>query len=83
MERHGHPRAVLISYDAYEEVRSPRQDKRRAEAREMPRQIQAQAEMLNQDLTEEESITLADQLSHELIADMAARGEITCERDRR
>ncbi len=82
VERHGHPRAVLISYGAYEEVLAQRQEKRRAEAREILRQLQAQAEALNSDLSEEESIAIAEEISHEIIDDMAARGEISFERDR-
>lgn len=82
VERHGHPRAVLISYAAYEEVQSLRQDKRRAAAREMLRQIQAQAEILNHDLTEEESIALAEEISQAALQSMIDRGEVRFERDR-
>lgn len=82
VERHGHPRAVLISYDAYEEVQTLRQEKRRAEAREILRELQTQAEALNQDLSEEEAIALAEEISMAALQRMADRGEISFERDR-
>ncbi len=82
VERHGHPRAVLISYGAYEEVQALRQEKRRAEAREILRQLQAQAEELNQDLSEEEAIAIAEEISTAALQSMVDRGEISFERDR-
>ena len=37
----------------------------------------------NSDLSAEDAIALADQISHEIIDDMAARGDITFEHDLR
>lgn len=83
VERHGRPKAVLISYAAYEEVQGLREQKRRADALAQLRQLQERVSARNQDLTEEEAIAIADQLSHEIIDDMAARGLVSFERDRR
>ena len=83
VERHGRPTAVLMSVTAYEEVRAMREQKRRAEALELLRQVHESVAARNQDLTEEEAIEFAERLSHELIDDMAARGDIVFERDRR
>lgn len=80
VERHGKPRAVLMSMPSYEKVQALREQQRRAEALARLRAIQERASERNQDLTEEQAIALADQLSHELIDDMAARGEIVFER---
>lgn len=81
VESRGKPKAVIMSISAYEEVQELREQKRRADALEQLRALQARIAMRNQDLTEEEAIEMADKLSHELIDDMAERGDITFERD--
>lgn len=83
VERHGKPRAVIMSIAAYEEVQAMREEKMRAEALERLHRLEERiaARNLNQDLTEEEGIELAVRISRELIDDMAARGVITFERD--
>lgn len=85
VERHGRPTAVLMSYAAYEEVRALREREQRRQAEAVARLLALEERVAaqNQDITEEEAIALADQLSHEMIDDMAARGEITFERDLR
>ncbi len=81
VENHGKPKAVIMSFSVYQEVQALREQQRRADALERLRQIHERVAARNQDMTEEEAITFADRLSHELIDDMAARGEITFERD--
>ena len=62
----------------------PRTDEQwRAEAIEHLRELEREIITRNSDLSEEEAIALADQISHEIIDDMAARGDITFERDLR
>ncbi len=83
VESHGKPRAVVLSITAYEELLALRDQKHRADALEHLRRLHDRLATRNQDTTEEEAIAFADRLSHELIDDMAAREEITFERDRR
>ncbi len=85
VERHGRPTAVLMSYAAYAELRALREldDRRRDEALAQLLALEESIAAQNHDITEEEAIAFADQLSHEMIDDMAVRGEITFERDLR
>jgi prevent-host-death family protein len=80
---HGKPRVVVMSVAAYEEVQTLREQKRRADALERLHQLHERVEARNQDLDEEEAIEFAVKLGRELIDDMAARGDITFERDLR
>ncbi|MBA2278716.1 MAG: type II toxin-antitoxin system Phd/YefM family antitoxin [Chloroflexia bacterium] len=73
VERHGSPRAVLISYDVYQQVQELREKQHRAEAVEELRALQEEISARNQDLTEEESIALAIEVSDEIIKDIMAR----------
>jgi len=82
VESHGKPKAVIMSISAYEEVQELREQRRRADALEQLRALHARVAIRNQDLTEDEAIEIADRLSHELVDDMAERGDITFERDR-
>lgn len=83
VENHGKPKAVIMSYAAYEEVQALREQKRRADALERLRRLHERVAARNQDLTEDDAIAIADRVSHELIDDLAARGEITFDRDHR
>ncbi len=83
VESHGKPKAVVISIAAYQEFLTLRDQKHRADALERLRRLHDRLATRNQDTTEEEAIDFGDRLSHELVDDMAARGEITFERDRR
>ena len=82
IERQGRPKAVIMSFAAYQEVQALREDKRRAAALEQLRQLEKRIAARNQDLTEEEAISLADQIAHQIVDDLAARGEVTFARDR-
>lgn len=87
VESDGKPRAVLISFAAFEEVATlrDRDQKRRAAALEDFRRLEQQIadQNRNSDLTDEEIEALADRISREAIDSMVARGEISFERDRR
>lgn len=85
VENQGKPRAVLMSFTAFEEVEALRADKRRAEALANLRRLEQRIADHNRDsdLTEEEAQALADGISHEIVDDLAARGVVTFERDRR
>ena len=81
VENRGKPKAVIMSYAAYEEVQQMRGQKQRTDALERLRRLHARTATRNQDLTEEEAIDIADRFSHELTDDAAARGAMTFERD--
>lgn len=83
VESHGKPKVVVLSISAYEELQAMREQRRRAEALERIRRLQERVAARNQDVSEEEAIEFAVRLQRELIADMAARGDITFERDLR
>ena len=83
VERHGRPMAVLMSVAAYEEIQALRVQKRRIEALERLRRLEERIAARNQGVSDEAAIEFAVGLSHELIDDMAARGDLVFERDRR
>jgi len=83
VQNHGKPKAVIMSYAAYEEVQELRGQKQRTDALERLRTLHSRTAARNHDLTEEEAIAIADRVSHELIDAAAVRGDITFERDER
>ena len=83
VETYGKPKAVIMSYAAYEEVQALRGQAQRADALERLRRLQERTAARNQDLTEVAAIEIAERVSHELIDDLAARGEIRFDRDGR
>lgn len=85
VESHGRARAVILPVDAYHELKRLRDQKRRQDAVDRLRRLNKQIEVANRDLdlTEEQAIAIADEISHEMIDRMAERGDITFERDRR
>ncbi len=83
VERHGKPRAVLISYDAYQQVQDLREQQRRATILADLEALEERISARNQDLTEEESIALAIEVSDEIIADIMARDRARAKHDAR
>ena len=85
VERHGKPTVAIVSLSALEELQELREKKRREDALERLRQLEERIAAANQGRTEteEEVIEWADKLSHEIIDNMAERGEIVFERDLR
>ena len=83
VESHGKPKAVVVPVAAYEELTALREQHRRAEALRRITELQQRLALDNAGNSENEEIEFAERLSHELIDDMAARGEITFERDLR
>jgi len=84
VESHGKPKAVVVPVAGHEELLTLREQRRPTDALERLRALNERISARHRDReeTEEEVIAFADRLSHELIDDMAARGEITFERDR-
>ena len=83
VESHGKPKAVVLSIAAYEEFQALCEQKRHTDALERLRRLHEGLSARNEGTSEEAAIAFADRLAHELIDGMAARGEISFERDRR
>lgn len=83
IERHGKPKAVIMSFESFEEVKGLREKQRRAEAVRDLRALQEEISSHNRDLTEEQIDEIANRFSHDIIDDMVADGKITFERDLR
>ncbi len=79
VESRGKPQVALVPYVEYEELQRLKQRARReaalAQLRELAREVQAQ----NQDLSEDEAASIADELTREAIESLAAQGKIRFE----
>ncbi|MGH2560237.1 MAG: type II toxin-antitoxin system prevent-host-death family antitoxin [Thermomicrobiales bacterium] len=82
VESHGRPRAAIVSFSEYEEMRLAREQTRRQDALRRLRELRARVRARNQDLTDEEADALAARFVREVIDDMAAEGILKFERDR-
>ena len=76
IQSRGQPKAVLISYRAYEDFLRLREAARRAQALRRLEALSATVRDRNRDLSDEEIETLADQIVREAIEEMIRRGEI-------
>ena len=87
VEGDGHPRAVILSFAAFQEVQAMRERQRRQDAvgrlHRLEEEIAAHNAIHNQHLTEEQAIAFAVEVGHEIVDDMAARGVLVFERDPR
>lgn len=83
VESRGKPKAVLMSYAAFEEVQELREAKRRADALARLRALQERVSARNGELALEQAEAIAEELSQEALRRMAARGDTAFERDRR
>jgi prevent-host-death family protein len=83
VERQGKPRAVLISFTAFEELQSLREQKRRADALEDLRRLRDRVSDRNHDLSEDKIEGLAEEISQGAITRLVERGGLSFERDRR
>lgn len=79
VENRGQPQVALVPYAEYEELQQLKERARReaalAQLRELAREVQAQ----NQDLTEGEADSIADELTREAIDSLVARGKVRFE----
>lgn len=82
IERHGKPRAVIMSIDAFEELQQLRDKQRRAETVDRLRALREEVSAANRDLTEQQIEQVADRMSRDMIDHMAATGRLVFERDR-
>jgi prevent-host-death family protein len=73
VESHGKPRAVVISPEAFEELRQARERQRREEAMRLLREIEASYDGRNDDLTAEQVEELAVREGREINRALAKR----------
>lgn len=83
VESHGKPRAAIISIEAYEEMLTLREQKRRADALDELRALRDAVRTRNASLGTDEAEALADRVSREIVDDLADAGAVTFERDER
>ncbi len=83
VESHGKPKAVVISPEAFEELRQAREKARREEAMQLLREIEASYDGRNDDLSEEQIEALANRAAHEIFDELAAEGKLRFARDER
>lgn len=73
VESHGKPKAVVISPEAFEELREARERHRREEAMRLLREIEASYDGRNDDLTEDEIEEIAVRAGREINRAVAER----------
>lgn len=75
VQSRGYPQVVIIPFNEYEELQKLKERARRqaaiARLQEIAKEVQAQ----NQDLTEEEADTLADEVTREAIEQLVTKGK--------
>lgn len=81
VESHGKPKAVVISPEAFEELREAREQQRREEAIMWLEDFEKRQMDRNSDLTQEEADALADRAAHEIFDELAAEGKLRFARD--
>jgi len=79
IESHGRPKAVILSYEAYQQVLALREQARRRELLGRLRALRDSVRAQNQDLTPEQAEALADGVTREAIDRLIEKGEITYE----
>ena len=72
VESRGRPKAVILPYTEYQVFKTLREKERRQMAIKRLQELAAANQELNQDLTPEEAEGLADEITRETIARMAA-----------
>lgn len=76
IESRGNPKAVLVSYDAYEQFKELQEQARRKKALAQLEELAARIQARNQDLDEEKAAAIADQFTREVIEEMGQEGYI-------
>lgn len=83
VESHGKPKAVLMSFAAYQEVKELREQKRRADALNELRALRDEVRARNQALSEQDAQKLADRVAREIVDDLVDDDVASFERDAR
>ena len=81
VESHGTPKAVVISPEAFEELREARERARREEVIAWLDDFEKRQMERNKDLTQEEADALANRAAHEIFDELAAEGKLRFARD--
>ena len=81
VESRGVPKAVILSYDAYEQFNELREEARRRELLAQLEELATRVQARNQDLTPKAAEELADRFTREVIAEMVAEGKLNYQRN--
>jgi prevent-host-death family protein len=73
IENHGRPRAVVLSYDRYNELKEAREQQRRRQAMDDLRQLREDVRARNLDLDDEAAEAIAEDLSQEAVGRLIER----------
>ena len=76
VEREGEPRAVIVSFLEYQQMRSLWEALRQEEVISELHRVSAEVAARNQDLTEEQIEELASRFSHDIFEDMVRDGRL-------
>ncbi len=76
IQSYGEPKAVLISFTEFQKLAKLREQDRRRQALAEMEQLRIKVSKRNQDLSEEEADTFADQVVREAVQAMVAEGNI-------
>ncbi|MEA3350519.1 MAG: type II toxin-antitoxin system Phd/YefM family antitoxin [Chloroflexota bacterium] len=76
IETHGRPKAVLVSYPMYQEVRKIQETIRREQALAQMEALAATVQARNQDLSPVEAEATADRFTRDVVREMIADGQI-------
>jgi prevent-host-death family protein len=79
VESHGTPQVVLVSYAEYEALQVLKERARREAALDQLRELAAEVQAQNQDLSADEAARLADEITREAIAALASEGKVRFE----
>ena len=82
VENRGRPEAVIMSYAAYEEVQALRDQKRRTDALARLHALRERVIARNGEMSLEDAEAFAEEVTHEALRRLVARGEVRFERDR-
>jgi prevent-host-death family protein len=78
VESHGEPKAVIMAFDTYEELRALKEGQRRRAALDQLRQLRSEVRDRNRDIqTDEQAVALADRFVREVVDEMKAEGTIS------
>lgn len=83
IESDGKAKAVLMSFEAYQEVQELREQKRRADALNELRALRDEVRARNQALSEQDAQKLADRVAREIVDDLVDDDVASFERDAR
>ena len=76
IQSRGNPKAVIISYDAYEQYKDLQENARRKDALAKLEALAARIQARNQDLPTKDANALADRFTREVIAEMVDEGKV-------